>query len=161
MQTIKTAGGQRALKRHTVGVLDFHKCKNTGPERRIYRVRKNSPVGATSCRGRMYVWTHWIFCWKAAVRRVGNSLFKAARWITRSVEHTSKELHLLCVCYGKKFVFKELLVLPENSSCFFCFFLIIAFQLAKIWAIYYFGSFVHPMIKRYLLLEAESNLNVD
>lgn len=62
----KNSWGSVGFKEMHSWVLDFHKCKNMWPERRIYRVKKNSPVGATSCR---YICGHhWIFCWKATVR---------------------------------------------------------------------------------------------
>lgn len=53
----KNSWGSVGFKEMHSWVLDFHKCKNMWPERRIYRVKKNSPVGATSCRGRIYLWT--------------------------------------------------------------------------------------------------------
>lgn len=55
------------------------------PGRGIYIVQKNISVGATSCRGEVYLCRHWIFWWNDTVRtKVVFQCLRQQSWIKKT-----------------------------------------------------------------------------
>lgn len=111
MQTVKTAGGQWALKEVHSWVSDSFKWKDMWPGRRICSVEKEQPCRCNLLQGVDIFYFLLMVCWRDCV----NTGVKNFTEIQRA---TFAQLPVL-VAKRRQFMFKELTPMPNKNRIFF------------------------------------------